>query len=85
MSELKEQTAIALDFYDGVQFETNKTNKLNYILIKLFKERSKETLEKERIFEEEYRKKEMIKLQEEERKKQLDDLGFIWDVSKKNK
>ena len=43
---LKEQTAIALDFYDGVQFETNKTNKLNYILIKLFKERSKETLEK---------------------------------------
>jgi len=69
---LKEQTAIALDFYDGVQFETNKTNKLNYILIKLFKERSKETLEKERIFEEEYRKKEMIKLQEEERKKQLE-------------
>jgi hypothetical protein len=69
---LKEQTAIALDFYDGVQFETNKTNKLNYILIKLFKERSKETLEKERIFEEEYRKKELIKLQEEERKKQLE-------------
>ena len=69
---IKEQSGIALDFYDGAQFETNKTNKLNFIVIRLVKERSKETLEKERIFEEEYRKKENIKFQEE-RKKLLED------------
>jgi hypothetical protein len=68
---IKEQSGIALDFDDGAQFETNKINKLNFIAIRLVKERSKETLEKERIFEEEDRKKENIKLQEE-RKKQLE-------------
>lgn len=65
---IKEQSGIALDFYDGAQFETNKINKLNFIAIRLVKERSKETLEKERIFEEEDRKKEDIKFQEERKK-----------------
>lgn len=68
----KDQTGIALDFNDGVQFETNKTNKLNFLVIKLYKERSKETIEKERIFDEEHRKKEIAKIQEQERKKQLE-------------
>jgi hypothetical protein len=62
---IKEQSGIALDFYDGAQFETNKINKLNIIAIRLVKERSEETLEKERIFEEEERKKENIKLQKQ--------------------
>ena len=86
--DVNKQTAIALDFDDGSQFETKITNELNFIAIKLFKEKSKENLEKERIFEEEERKKEVIKFQEERKnlleaerllreKKSQDSLGRV--------